>query len=203
MSKAVLYSIRPEYCKLILDGKKTVEVRKSIPKLDVPFKCYIYCTYGFALIEYKDEVFPNFLISQKVSANKKWDNCCNGKVIAEFVCDWVECIDDFCGVFDIRNMQAVVWSCLSKKKLVEYADGKPLYFLHISDLVIYDEPKELSEFICLCPEWEKDEFTEKCTACTHFYRIYEECIPVCDCEGEIHLTKAPQSWCYVEELSGA
>lgn len=208
MSKAVLYSIRPEYCKLILDGKKTVEVRKSIPKLDVPFRCYIYCTYGFGLIEYKDEVFPNLCISQKVSANKKWDNCCNGKVIAEFVCDWVECIDDFCGVFDIRNMQAVVWSCLSKKKLVEYADGKPLYFLHISDLIIYDEPKELSEFYRLGNPLICD--GRNCENCNHLKYMQvnsDEWDYDCDCqhqlENRITLKKPPQSWCYVEELSGA
>lgn len=195
MSKAVLYSIRPEYCKLILDGKKTVEVRKSIPKLDVPFKCYIYCTYGFGLIEYKDEVLPNFLISQKVSANKKWDNCCNGKVIAEFVCDWVECIDDFCGAFDIRNMQAMVWSCLSKKKIVEYADGKPLYFLHISDLVIYDEPKKLSEFtktgVLSYEDWLYALYNGNCESSYEKYLM------------PFKVTKAPQSWYYVEELSGA
>lgn len=44
MSKAVLISIRPEWCEKIINGKKTVEVRKTRPKMDTPFKCYIYCT---------------------------------------------------------------------------------------------------------------------------------------------------------------
>ena len=44
MSKAVLISIKPKWCELIASGKKTVEVRKTNPKLDTPFKCYIYCT---------------------------------------------------------------------------------------------------------------------------------------------------------------
>lgn len=42
--KAVLLSIRPNWCKLIWSGMKTVEVRKSRPKLETPFKAYIYCT---------------------------------------------------------------------------------------------------------------------------------------------------------------
>lgn len=44
MSKAILMSIRPEWCDLILQGKKTVEVRKTRPKMKTPFKVYIYCT---------------------------------------------------------------------------------------------------------------------------------------------------------------
>lgn len=42
--KSVLISIKPQYCELIASGKKTVEVRKRRPKLQTPFKCYIYCT---------------------------------------------------------------------------------------------------------------------------------------------------------------
>ena len=42
MSKAVLLSIRPNWCKLIASGRKTVEVRKNEPKLDKPIRCFIY-----------------------------------------------------------------------------------------------------------------------------------------------------------------
>lgn len=44
MSKAVLLSVRPNWCKLIWAGMKTVEVRKTCPKLETPFKVYIYCS---------------------------------------------------------------------------------------------------------------------------------------------------------------
>lgn len=44
MSKAVLISIRPGWCEKIANGEKTIEVRKTRPKLETPFKCYIYCT---------------------------------------------------------------------------------------------------------------------------------------------------------------
>lgn len=42
--KEVLISIQPKWCELIANGTKTVEVRKTKPKLNTPFKCYIYCT---------------------------------------------------------------------------------------------------------------------------------------------------------------
>lgn len=44
MSKAVLISIRPQWCEKIFNGQKTIEVRKTRPKMEPPFKCCIYCT---------------------------------------------------------------------------------------------------------------------------------------------------------------
>ena len=43
MSKAVLISIRTEWCEKIVNGRKPIEVRKTRPKMDTPFKCYITC----------------------------------------------------------------------------------------------------------------------------------------------------------------
>ena len=71
MAKAVLISIRPEWCEKIARGEKTVEVRKTRPKLDTPFKCYIYCTKG----------------NDARRLRGSW-----GKVIGEFICDRVETI---------------------------------------------------------------------------------------------------------------
>ena len=74
--KAVLISIQPKWCELIASGKKTVEVRKTNPKLETPFKVYIYMTAGEA-------VYP-------VTINGAPYTCsnCGGKVvIGEFVCD--------------------------------------------------------------------------------------------------------------------
>ena len=42
--KAVLISLRPKWCEKIASGEKKIEVRKTRPKLQTPFKCYIYCT---------------------------------------------------------------------------------------------------------------------------------------------------------------
>ena len=71
MAKSVLISIRPEWVEKIARGEKTVEVRKTRPKLDTPFKCYIYCTQG----------------NDARRLRGSW-----GKVIGEFICDRVETI---------------------------------------------------------------------------------------------------------------
>ena len=46
MSKSVMISIRPKWCEKIVNGEKTIEVRKTRPKLNTPFRVYIYCTLG-------------------------------------------------------------------------------------------------------------------------------------------------------------
>jgi hypothetical protein len=82
--KAVLMSIRPEWCELIASGKKTVEVRKTIPRKFVhdrfygyitkPFKVYIYETQGYSATP---QVFED---GTTIFQGR-------GKVIGEFVCD--------------------------------------------------------------------------------------------------------------------
>ena len=53
MRKAVLISIRPKWCEKIINGRKTIEVRKTRPKMDTPFKCYIYkCGNGKVIGEF-------------------------------------------------------------------------------------------------------------------------------------------------------
>lgn len=124
--KSVLISIKPKYCELIANGKKTVEVRKNRPKLDIPFKCYIYCTkHGYSREE-AEEIF----------------GCCwNGKVIGEFLCDGIISHCEMANA-DIAEQQGKI----KREDLFKYANGKELYGWHISDLKIYDKPKELSEF---------------------------------------------------------
>lgn len=164
MSRAVLISVRPEWCALIVDGRKTIEVRKSKPNLPTPFKCYIYCTYGQGLIEPKDAILPNHLLDQKVRKDATWGNCVNGKVIGEFVCDGIYAVLKHPTIFaghPLFFQAAVDESGLTHEQLEEYAQGKDLCGWHISDLVIYDKPRSLSHF---------------------------------------GIKRAPQSWCYVEEL---
>lgn len=124
MSKSVLISIHPEFCELILFCKKTIEVRKTRPNIKTPFKCYIYCT----------------------KAPKGWvgidkDIRLDTKVIGEFVCDGIISHCETANA-DIAEQQG----CIRRGKLLEYSNGKELYGWHISDLVIYDKPRELSEF---------------------------------------------------------
>ena len=173
--KSALISIQPKWCELIASGKKTVEVRKTRPKLEPPFKCYIYCTNAMPYLVWRDVFRGNWetevthLIGwSREAAEKIWD-ILNGKVIGEFVCD---CIVSHCEMAnaDIAEQQG----CIKREKLFEYANGKELYGWHISDLVIYDEPKPLSEF-------------NHCGVNYHF---------------NPPITRPPQSWCYVEEVQG-
>lgn len=126
--KAVLISICPEWCEKIANGEKTIEVRKTRPKLEPPFKCYIYCTKH-----------PKGLVT--VNRDSK---VCNQKVIGEFVCKgtpayWTSNPEDF--------EELSEKSCISVDDLYKYAgDSDWLFGWLISNLVIYDEPKELSEF---------------------------------------------------------
>ena len=142
--KSVLISIQPKWCELIVNGKKTVEVRKTRPKFETPFKVYIYCTNGDSLNYLKvGSLNPKFWIDNNAyGANVAR---ANGKVIGEFVCDWIRCEKEVAdGLIDIVLERT---SCVSARELVEYANGKVLYSWHISDLVIYDKPRELREFV--------------------------------------------------------
>ena len=62
--QSVLISIRPQYCELIASGKKTIEVRKTRPKLETPFKCYIYCTKDKENTLFKDWIDPPFVTKE-------------------------------------------------------------------------------------------------------------------------------------------
>jgi predicted transcriptional regulator len=132
--KAVLISIQPKWCELIASGKKTVEVRKTKPKLETPFKCYIYCT------NWKDNTYWGNHYKGKL-----------GKVIGEFVCDEIHKFTK--AFFDEQEPQDTeeieFWIdqfLLSYNGLQSYVGKKDFFGWHITDLVIYDKPRELSEF---------------------------------------------------------
>ena len=167
--KSVLISIQPKWCELIASGKKTVEVRKTRPKIETPFKCYIYCTKGETIYLPRD-IFGNEAL--------------NGKVIGEFVCDSIRCEKEVVdGLVDIVLERT---SCVSARELVEYANGNVLYSWHISNLVIYDKPKSLREFKRSCPD-----NVHSCAMCRHGAYTGMKCTPLtrppqswCYVEGE-------------------
>ena len=41
--RAIMISIKPEWCEKICNYKKTIEIRKTMPKCELPIKVYIYC----------------------------------------------------------------------------------------------------------------------------------------------------------------
>ncbi|MGN1415794.1 MAG: hypothetical protein ACI4XF_03070 [Oscillospiraceae bacterium] len=194
MSKSVLISIKPKWCELIANGKKTVEVRKSRPKLETPFKVYIYCT-----LQGSNEFFKNTLNGNISEWNKENWGLKKGKVIGEFVCDTM-ITDRTFGHDPLFN----ALSCMTIEEITSYCTERKMYGWHISDLVIYDKPRELNEFgrygqlPCekACPY-------EKCEHFKYMRVNANEYDYDCDCNGLLDnfmpLTRPPQSWCYVEE----
>lgn len=186
MSKAVLISIQPKLCEKIANGEKTVEVRKTRPKLEPPFKCYIYCTMAKDMLWVLEGRLrkPNLNPCSMFNAGAVGGATkANGKVIGEFVCD---------RILDCRDVLREP-TCLTLDDWLKYTDGHkgPVYAWHISDLQIYDTPKELREFIKPC---ENDLYCEICA-------MYSEFQDKCGNKA-LTLSRPPQSWCYVEEWSG-
>jgi hypothetical protein len=200
--KAVLISTRPEWCAKIASGEKTIEVRKTRPKLETPFKCYIYCTK-----DAKKQLWtgPKYSYADDHSHNA-FDKCGNGKVIGEFLCD--RFIVDRTFGHDEKFYSA---ACMSACDAAAYAMQSPMYGWHILDLKIYDNPLELSKF--------RVEDKAAIKACKHRFRAGQPeyvarhggwlqggwgCMKTGEpewCENCLTkpLTSPPQSWCYVEE----
>lgn len=175
MRKAVLISIRPAWCEKILSGEKTIEVRKNRPKIETPFKCYIYCTRFYP-------GDPDSMISLK--DRKSFFKPESGKVVGEFVCDAIYPISFYASdssFFDYAPPLSVPGTCLTDREIAEYlGNGKTGYGWHISDLKIYDQPKPLSEF-------------HSCSFCDY--------LGVCpDGSWCQPIKRPPQSWCYVETM---
>lgn len=223
--KSVLISIQPKWVEKICSGEKTIEVRKTRPKSETPFKCYIYATKPKKWFRFSrwgsasDESL--WLLNGKVKmcdGLELWAEDCeyehlSGKVIGEFVCDYIDEIHEWelfpCKMFYIEEKARLDLllkrSCLSYGAICDYRKNlpsiKPLYGWRITKLKIYDKPKELGEFKPICNkvkyyETESKEFYNHCLNCEHLTEIdsgldYFEC-------GKF-ITRPPQSWCYVED----
>lgn len=182
MSKAVMLSIKPKYCDLIASGKKTLEVRKTKPIIETPFKCYIYCT--------KADLHSCLMFNRRET---KLIKCCNyktaipvggkianGYVIGEFICDTY--VTDRTYGHDTMFKAA---ACMDDIDTAVYCTNPKVYGWHISELKIYDMPKDLSEFYKAC---NKADFYD-CSRCE------DKGEKVC-----YAIERPPQSWCYVEEV---
>jgi predicted transcriptional regulator len=190
--KSVLISIQPQWCKLIASGEKTIEVRKTTPQTDAPFKVYIYET--------------------------KKGGC--GKVIGEFVCKSVDTYKygNMCiGGTRLTSIPAyeidyltLKRTCLQREELKKYGNymgghRKYLYGWNISALIIYKQPKELTHFTVnrysqdIIDEGNFDcQKPDDCT-CMDWLDGGDNCF-TCIFGARKQLTRPPQSWCYVEEI---
>lgn len=206
--KAVLISIKPNWCKLIWSGMKTVEVRKTRPTLKTPFRVYVYCTKApqqlITIFKDGEETMDGEIHHGKpvfIKFNKLLPDSVRGKtqvVIGEFICDDIRRIGpEYCIVKeDIET--AIAGSCLSIKQVKEYAgwdigmnyaDMKDLYGWHISNFKLYEEPVKLKDFWGMKP----CKHGGDCCTCLQWDNMKEEC-----CASR-YISRPPQSWCYMED----
>lgn len=176
MKQAVLLSVQPRWCGMIFTDRKKLEIRKTAPNIDCPYKVYIYET---------KMLLPKYLTSDGISAKKV-----GGSVIGEFICDYIVDISvPYPAHWDQMDSKILDQSCLTYPELHRYAGSRNVYGLHISNLVKYDAPKPLSAF----RKWDR-----KCA-----YSDLPMFLPKsCDSCNEpcCHVFRAPQSYCFVEEL---
>lgn len=198
--KAVMKSVSPRICEKVANGDCTILVSKTAPKCEVPFRCYIYCTKTR-----DNEIYKRY----------KVDDIKSGKVIGEFVCDKVfllhpytydggnadrerrKLIQTFEG--SSKENEILAATCLTQDEMFDYIGaGNYGYGWRISDLKIYGNPKELSEF--KTPPCEKSE--KACGDCKWLVKRNTPNVYECECyvEDGRPITHAPQSWQYVEEL---
>ncbi len=165
MSKAVMFSINRPHTDNIKSGAKKSELRTRPPKIKEPYKAYIY------------EPLKN-------------GGC--GKVIGEFTA-----FNEFTYRMCMGVPKHLVLSgCISVEEIWSYTNKgeKDLTEISISDLIIYDKPKELSEFRKPC------NYDLGCKCCSMYFPGTAFAAPYCK-NGNLEIARPPQSWCYVEEVT--
>ena len=183
--KAVLMSIKPKYVAKILNGEKTIEVRKSFTASYRGW-VYIYCTKD------KQGIFKERHNGYTLLNQNKWiQSEMNGKVVARFYCDnvdnyvygrkWSWTLGEPMWDADSFYERILKDACLTNDELRNYVEDVSFSAIHISNLEIFDKPKELSEFHPYCKDEKCEYRNNHCSIC---YR------PT--------LTKAPQSHRFIE-----
>lgn len=197
MMKSVLIAIRPQWVEKIARGEKTIEVRKSAPQ-EVPFKAYIYeSRNGGHRCKHCNEKDSCYSYAPKNVG------CYNGrgKVIGEFICDRIEMVNAKCSDYgiDLFYHDCLTNGCLTEREIEKYfnvPEDRDLramkgngYVWNISDLKIYDKPRELSEFSRPCS------YSGLCFSCKRT-SFKKDGNLLCNTK----ITRPPQSWMHVEDL---
>ena len=194
--RKVLASLKPYYYYLVGEGIKKIEVRKDMPKAsDWDNEVLFYMSKdekSFAKIpkEFQEKYRKHF-----------------GKVGMQFICNKVDEYNFHNGLTEFNSMglpsriygSYLIFAddyksmCLSYDEVKNYGKGKTLYGWHISDLKIYDRSRELSDFYRECKKPCKPNKGK-------ILCITTKSLKMNGCNGKIPLTRAPQSWQYIEDL---
>lgn len=198
--KAVLISIQPKWCEKIFNGSKTIEVRKSRPSIDMPFRVYVYQTKHKGGKKIVSEVL-NSVYS-------------GGKVIGEFVCNRITCCQAYYGEGGEKHLtnlfrDEVKRTCLTGHEMFDYIIGKDKkegtgWLWHITEPKLFEKPRGLGEFYRSLPEkvlenGEYDCRKEWDVLCIDAPEGGDYCAE-CPYGGRVQITRAPQSWVYCETI---
>lgn len=211
--KAIMISDKPKWSALMMNGIKKIEIRKNkalasaIQKLIAEngyADIYVYCTKD-------EELFYSRVTQEWFTAKnrniKTVHRLSNGIVKFKFRCYKVEeiLITPHGNYYTntLSNNKLQTQSCLSNTEIFKYTNCHITiygycvcgYAIHISDLEIFDKPKELSEF---------KQKVKGCYTC-HYCGKNNRCVLKLSKEEIEHncynyksLTKAPQNMVYVE-----
>lgn len=177
--KAVMLSLRPQWCEKIFNGSKSIEVRKSRPSIPTPFKVYVYQTKhngGKAIVsEVLDSIYSG------------------GKVIGSLVCDRIDeyTFSDYEARYRINDVD-IAKTCLNHPELIAYGKGKPLYGWHITEPKLFDKPRDIAEFALY------GKCAEDCDEYDICARDSEDGRMSCKYFKRTFLERPPQSYCFVE-----
>lgn len=171
-----------------MSGEKKAEVRKTRPDGREPFRVFIYCTKGEELWgDGSGETWKGIAEDEDLQLVFELNptlTLYNGKVIGEFICDYIdEIIPDF--QFGYLNYLDLDSTCLTIEEINKYGNGKPLHGWHISNFKLYDKPKELSDFIKKCP----NNKLKDCVFCYYYDFNTNRC--------SNRISRPPQSWQYI------
>ena len=219
----IIFSIKKEFVRLILEGKKTAEIRKRIPRKFIeededgihlirPFKCYIYCTRDKGENPITSFKYEN--VNGVQIGDKKYKETETGSIVGEFTCDKIECLTTDYRMNEEQTKRVSEESCLSMVELAEYEENAPcLYSFHISNLIIYKKPQNLYNMSrpgAATIDEMADELCSLYCSDTYYGKHAMGCAPngYYSCEGrycdkayqeyleQFDIKKAPQSWCY-------
>ena len=155
-----MISIKPKWCAKIMNGEKTIEVRKNkalanaIQKLideNEYADIYVYCTKDKSLIYTDGTDGKGDYVDYKYYDSYKGDenDIGSGKVVFKFHCHEVKEISSKIGLHELEQQSFSNFldkCCLGYFELNDYLNMENGYAIHISDLEIFDKPRKLIEF---------------------------------------------------------
>ena len=210
--KSIMISIKPEWVEKILNGEKTIEIRKTKPKCELPVKVYIYCTKEKSYMDRLVQNHNGFYFTVRELVENDADDYGlyydvagrNGEVIAEFTLNEVENFTTDYRMSREQTKSILNKACVSLDYAMEYESKNRvgcLFAWHIDNLKVYSETKELSQFSSL----------KECKPTTNIYgekqiweQRYKRCIasshgiPI-ECFGCKNLIQHKD---YLDEVSG-